>query len=225
MGLTFNTNNITGMTFNGQTVRRCFFNGASVFPALTKAATQPTSAMTSNTKPSPYTAYYSSRYTDTYAAYKAFTNAISTQGWASCSNNKDGTAWIALDLGSGKLLRDVKVSLWNRDAASANGPYNVTIYGTNTTPTNGGGTTFTEMPADAVPLGVFSGLVGGTRKAAAVLDCVGDETSGCTRDTAYIRNRQNYGFRYIIISSTSWNQAGGTYMAIGCIKIDGNFES
>lgn len=223
-----NGNTVTAMNYNGQPVRRCFFNGVTVFPSLDVAATQPTTKLTSNTAPSPYTVYYSSVYSSTYAGYKAFQNAVDSRGWASCSNNVNGVAWIALDLGSGKKLRDVIVSLWNRNnsvLSNVNGPYNVTVYGSNTKPTNGTGSTYTAMPSDAMPLGVFTGLAGATASAKAVLDCVGNTTSGATRSTSYVDNTQQYGFRYIIVSSTSWSQVSGTAMVIGCIKIDGNFET
>ena len=230
MGIKIGGNTVKALFFKRpgdtipNTVTRCFFNGVSVFPNLTTAVTQPSSAMTSNTAPSPYKAYYSSVYSSNYAAWKAFQNKIDTRGWASCSANSGKTAWIALDLGSGKYIRDVVVKLWNRNNKNVNGPNNITIYGTNSTPTNGTGSTGTTMPS-ATPLGVFTGLSGSTSSRAYILDTVGNTTSNCTRSTSYIENSQKEGYRYIIISSTSWNQAGGTYLSIGCIKIDGKFNA
>ena len=225
--MNFRGNKVNTLSFNEQPVYRAFFNGNSVFPELSEATTHPTSALTSNTAPSPYRVYYSSYYSNTYAAWKAFTNAVHTQGWASCSNNKNGTAWIALDLGNGNKIRDVKVILSNRNNTNVNGPNNIAIFGTNTAPTNGGTSSFTEIPSDAVILGSFTGLDGSAKSQEYVLDCVGNETTNCTREeyAQHINNAMKYGFRYIIIASTSWNQSGGAYLSIGCIKINGRLEN
>lgn len=221
MAIYFNGSKANSVIYNGLIMKRVFFNGNTVFPDLTASGLQPASAMTSNTAPSPYTAYYSSVYSSTYAAWKAFQNVIDTRGWASCSNNNGKVAWIALDFGTGKYIRDVVVKLWNRNNSNVNGANNITIYGTNSTPSNGTGSTVTTMPSSAQPLGTFTGLSGSTASRAYVLDTVGNTTSNCTRSTSNVAMSQANGYRYIIISSTSWNQAGGTYLAIGRINIEG----
>lgn len=226
LGVRYNKQPVTGdLTWKQQLVSILRVNGITIFPLLEVAATQPTSAMTSDTAPSPYKAYYSSRYTSSYSAWRAFRNTIDTNGWASASGNLGSIAWIALDLGEGKKMREVKVSLWNRNNSIVNGPNNITIYGTNTTPTSSNTSTPSSMPSDAVILGTFTGLSGSTKSAQAIMDTVGDETSGCTRSESYTANSKNYGFRYIIISSTSWsNSTSYKYLAIGRINIDGKFE-
>ena len=199
-----------------------------VYPSTTTAATQPASAMTSNTAPSPYKAYASSRYSATYYPWKAFTKSVSTQGWASASNNNGSMAWIALDLGEGNKLRDPKIGLWNRDNATVNGCNTAYVFGSNELPVSGDGTTPTAMPSDAVLLGTFVGLDGSVRSNAYVLDCVGDETSNCTRGSSSqeIKNAQTKGFRYIIVASDDWvYTSSARYLVIGRITIDGSFES
>lgn len=197
-----------------------------VYPTTEEALTQPVSAMTSNTTPSPYKAYMSSRYSTTYYPYKAFTKSISTQGWCSSSSNNGSMAWIALDLGEGQKLFDPKIGLWNRDNASVNGLNIAYIYGTNTMPTSGGGDAPTAMPADAVKLGTFTGLDGSVRSQGYVLDCVGDGTSGCTRTstTEELKAAKAKGFRYIIVASDDWVfTSSSKFASIGRITIDGSF--
>lgn len=231
MGITINGNEISSLVFNGQAVSRCIYNGVLIFPELVAAATQPTTALTSNTTPSPYKVYYSSVYSNssTYAGYKAFLNSVGTQGWASSVANKGSRAWIAMDLG--QRIWKPCIQLWNRDNTSVNGPNNIIIYGTNTLPTSGtygSSATISAMPTDAIPLGRFTGLDGSVAEEKYVLDCYGDQTSSnCTRDgnTQHRANAENFGHRYIIVASDSWNTDGGNYLAIGCIKIDGYFES
>lgn len=221
MAIYLNGNKANSVIANSLIMKRVFFNGNTVFPDLTDSGSRPASAMTSNSAPSPYIAYYSSVYSSTYAAWKAFQNKIDTRGWASCSNNNGKVAWIALDLGAGIYMRDVIVRLWNRNNTNVNGANNITIYGTNSTPSNGTGSTVTTMPASAQALGTFTGLSGSTASRAYVLDTVGHTTSNCTRSTSNVAMSQANGYRYIIISSTSWDQAGGTYLAIGRINIEG----
>lgn len=225
--MNFNGNKVSAANFNENPLYRIYFNGELVFPLLVDAPTQPTSAMTSLTAPSPYVVNYSSRYSDTYAAWKAFTNSISTQGWACASGNKGSLAWVSLDLGSGKKLRNPVVQLWNRNNNNVNGAYNAFIYGANTAASNGSGSNPGKLPSDAVCLGEFTGLDGDTKSAKAVLDTVGNTTSGATRteNIGYMNNALNFGFRYIFIGATSWNEDGGTYLNIGQIRIDGKFES
>lgn len=225
LGVRYNKQPVTsGLTWKQQLVSILRVNGITIFPLLEVAATQPTSAMTSNTAPSPYRVYYSSRYSTSYAAWRAFRNTIDSNGWASGSANYGKTAWIALDLGEGNKMREVKVSLWNRNNSNVNGAYNVTIYGTNTTSTSSDTSTIASMPSDSVILGTFTGLDGDTKSAGCVMDTVGEATYGCTRSGSYVANSKNNGFRYIIVSSTSWNTDGGNYLAIGRINIDGKFE-
>ena len=198
--------------------------GGTKIPHWTAAATQPTSALTSNSASSPYKVYYSSYYSSTYPGWKAFTNSIHTQGWASESSNNGKVAWLCLDLGSGNGMKNIKVSLWNRNNDIVNGPTKVTIYGSDSAPTNGGNTTnnIGTLPSTKTTLGVFTGLTGTTASRKAVLDTIGSGTSNATRSTSYLSNSANNYFRYIIIAFDEWSYSSSNkYCAVGCIKIDG----
>ena len=190
--------------------------GGTKIPHWTAAPTQPTSAMTSLTAPSPYKVYHSSFYSSTYYGWKAFTNSIHTQGWASESGNNGSDAWLCLDLGSEeKGMKNIKVSIWNRNNDIVNGPTKITIYGSDSAPTNGSGSGSSlkigTLPSSKTILGVFTGLDGATKSKKAVLDTIGSDTSNATRSTAYLSNSANNYFNQANEYLNTYKQATDDY--------------
>ena len=209
----------------GETEYYAYIGGEKI-PHWTTADTQPVSALTDDNAPSPYKVYYSSRYTSSYPAWRAFTNSIRTDGWASESGNRGSDAWLCLDLGEDKGMKNIKVTLWNRNNNIVNGPTKVTIYGSDSAPTNGSGSgsslVIGTLPFNKTILGVFTGLDGTTKSKKAILDTIGSETSNATRSTSYLSNSANNYFRYIIIVFNEWSSSNtNKYCAVGRINIDG----
>ena len=209
----------------GETEYYAYIGGEKI-PHWTTADTQPVSALTSNTKPSPYAVYSSSYYSDDYSPWRAFQNKNpGAYGWASSPYNLNFPAWICLDLGESNALKNIKVTLWNRQRSSyVNGPKAITIYGGDIAPTSGGSGngTVKDLPNGLTNLGSFSGLSGSTSLAEAVLDTIGNDTSGAIRSLSELYNSANNYFRYIYVACTEWEYStDAKYCAIGQIRIDG----
>lgn len=175
-------------------------------PNWKTAAKRPTSAMTSNSSPSPFVAMASSEYSSSYPAWKAFNNDNSdAYGWA--SDNNDPAPWIQLKIDI--PLKNIGMVIKNRTRSSlVNGPIAGKIYGTD----DG------SAPADANNLlGTFNGLPGATSTAITTLNIA-------AKTSMYYNNA----FQYIRIVFTDWNNKGSgsnQYCAIGEIEIYGKYAN
>lgn len=120
--------------------RPCMYNGTSwvdmhtyvytngdwvKLPNWKPAVTRPTSAMTSNSSAN-CVASSSSQNSSTYAAWRAFNKVTdSSTSWASSSSDKN--PWIQLKMDVS--LKDIVVTIVNRDASYVNGVMSGTILG------------------------------------------------------------------------------------------------
>lgn len=95
--------------------QRWAYVGGIRIPIWVTATTQPASAMTSNTAPSPYVCSYSSRYTSSYTGHLAFNKSYSNAyGWV--ADSSDTAPWITLKMAV--ALKDIKVTIYNRTRSS-----------------------------------------------------------------------------------------------------------
>lgn len=152
-----------------------------------------------------HTIYYSSVYSTSYDAYKAFTYSISKNGWASSTKNKGQPAWLCIDLGENNLTKVNIVEIWNRTHESgAFGPTTVNLYGGNVPPTSGSVTSVAGIPISYSKISTF------TRS---------DGVTGGLKSKHYIGATEAY--RYILFAFTNWNDYANSFCAVGQIRING----
>jgi hypothetical protein len=178
---------------NGQK-RWAYYNGIRI-PHWVWAAKRPTSAMTSNTAPSPYVADRSSRYGPKYEAFKAFNNAIDGTYDAWVADSTDQTnPWIQLKMDTG--LKSIYIVLKNRVRGSlVNGVKSATIYGSDN------GSTLTQIGTISGRNGASSGLV-----------------------TTHYCNNHNDSYQYVRLVVHDWDRRGQStdrYLAVGEIEVYG----
>lgn len=159
--------------------------------------TQPASAMTSASAPSPYAVTASSMYTSSYAPYLAFNKSYSNaNGWVAGSTDQT-SPWIMLDMGAGNVLKNISVRIYNRTRSSlVNGPKAGVVQGSDN------GSSFTQIGSFSGWSGTGSGALGGT----------------------VVCNNYNATYRYVRIVFSDWVGRGNSsdkYLAVGEIYIDG----
>jgi hypothetical protein len=173
--------------------RWAYYNGIRI-PHWVWAAKRPTSAMTSNTAPSPFEVTRSSRYGAAYEAYCAFDNKNSdAYGWVADSTDQTNP-WIQLKMDTG--LKSIYIVLKNRLRSSlVNGVKSATIYGSD----NG---------STLVQIGSISGRDGAT---------------SALSTTHYCTNH-NDSYQYVRLIVHDWDRRGQStdrYLAIGEIEVYG----
>jgi hypothetical protein len=163
----------------------------SVGAVISKATQRPHVAMTSNVLPAPYVASASSEYSVDYRAWKAFNKSYADQ-YGWASAADVANPWLMIKLD--KALLDIVVTIYNRTFANyVNGIISGRIFGSND------GVNFTENPIATISV----------RDGATDAEYSEHE---CNNKTAY---------QYIKIIADTWNQDGGTYVAVGEVYIDG----
>lgn len=100
------------------------------------SATQyPTSAMTSNSAPSPLVASASSEFSASFAAWKAFDNSVATGSDWVVSTAADGSGvtdeWLKIDLGSGNEITPTAYEITPSNTAGREPPHDWTFEGSN----------------------------------------------------------------------------------------------
>lgn len=166
-------------------------------PNWKAAAKRPTSAMTSNSAPSPFVALASSEYSSNYATWKAFNIDYSdAYGWAAA--NDDLTPWIQLKMDA--ALKNISVVIKNRTRASlVNGPIAGTVYGSD----NGSAWT---------AIGSFSGRAGSTSAYVSTVAC------------ANVNDAYQY-VRIALSDWAGKGDGTNQYCAIGEIEISGRYAA
>lgn len=162
-----------------------------VFTTDRREYTYPEAAMTSSNTQG-CVVTYDSRYSSSYPEWRAFDKSVESVPWASGASSSATEHWIQLEMP--QALYDITVTIQNRNDRSdaTNGAIAGTIYGSNDS-----GTTLTLLKT-------YEGRDGAT---------AGYENSyELNNGTAYSAIR---------VQATSWNQAGGRYLAIGEIEITG----
>jgi hypothetical protein len=170
-----------------------YYNGIRI-PHWIQAAKRPTSAMTSNTAPSPFVANRSSRYGPDYEAFKAFDNQnTDAYGWVAESADQTDP-WIELKMDIG--LKSIYIVLKNRVRGSlVNGVKSATIYGS-------------DDGSSLVQIGSISGRDG--------------TTSGLV--TTHYCNNHNDSYQYVRLVVHDWDRRGlstDRYLAVGEIEVYG----
>lgn len=152
-----------------------------------------------------HTIYYSSIYSTSYDAYKAFTHSVSKNGWASSSGNKGQLAWLCIDLGENNLTKVNIIEIWNRTHESgAFGPTQIDLYGGSIAPTNGSGAIVAGIPASYSKISTFTRSDGATNG---------------LKSKHYIGATEAY--RYILFAFTNWDNYANSFCAVGQIRING----